>query len=177
MLLRAFVRVHDVLPQSRLVLAGSGPLRSAMERQARGLGVTESVEFLGEVPYDQLPALYEAADINVIASFYESFCFAVLEGMASGLPHVVTATNWVPRLLGDKQADSPDKGIREVHGGLIVPVRDADLFAQAVIRLAGDPALRRKMGAWNRAKAEKEYGWESSAAKLERIYQNLIEAK
>lgn len=194
LLLRMLAEVLKSERNVELWLAGSGPLRGDMERLAGELGIMGHVRFLGEVPFDALPAIYAQADIKVISSEYESFCFAAIEAMASGLPVVTTDCGWVPGLIGDalppieKQwvDDRPDPAerfdgappgerIRTAPGGLVVSRTEPHSFANAVIRLLQDPDSRQRMGNWNRCKAEKDHGWEKSAQQLEAIYKGLIE--
>ncbi len=161
-LLDAFSSAHAQIPAARLVLVGSGPLRERAEQKAHELGIAESVLFLGEVAFKDLPDVYAAADIKVISSDYESFCFAAIEAMASGLPIVSTDCGWVPRLLAGGQ------------GGDVVPVNNAPALADAMIRLGADPERRRAIGAFNRAKAVREHGWISSAGILLDVYKSLL---
>ena len=106
------------------------PLGVELVRQA-DLGVGDKVMFLGEVVYSDLPAIYRAADIKVISSDFESFCFAALEAMATGLPIVTTDCGWVPKLLGQES------------GGLVVLAKDPEAFAKAMQTLADQPAFAR----------------------------------
>ena len=160
MLLDAFARLVRARPAARLVLAGSGPLRERVERQAAELGIADKVLLLGEVPYADLPGVYAAADVKVIASDYESFCFAAIEGMASGLPVLTTDCAWVPRLVGD-------------GAGVVVPAGDAAAFAAGLQRLADNPALRQRMGAAGRQQVLERHTWPASAEKLMRLYREL----
>ncbi len=186
MLIDAFAILLKTVPNAWLVLAGSGPLRGEIEERCREVGMENNVIFLGEVRHADLPAIYDASDINVMPSDYESFCFAVLEGMASGLPHVVTDTNWVPGLLGgniqhstfNKQQStssvSYQSKIRTVPGGLVTPIGDAATFAEALLMLARDAGLRRSMGSWNRDRVVRDFTWDASARKLVDVYRNLV---
>ncbi|MDR0993568.1 MAG: glycosyltransferase family 4 protein [Verrucomicrobiota bacterium] len=158
MLLDAFARFLKVRPDARLWLAGSGPLRQEMARRAEQLGIAERVRFLGEVPYARLPSVYAAADINVISSDYESFCFAAVEGMSMALPTLTTACGWVPRLVAD-------------GAGVVVPVGDAGAFAAELVRLAADPEARRRLGRRGRELVLERHTWTVSADKLLRLYQ------
>ena len=161
MLLRAFARFAKDCPESRLILAGSGPLQPMVRAQALEAGLVERVIFLGEVAYSDLPAMYAAANMFTITSDYESFCFAALEAMATELPVVTTDCGWVPRL------------VQNGRGGLIVPVNDDEAFAVAMIRLAGNPALRAEQGRINRNYVETNYRWENSAKKMVAIYEQI----
>jgi len=193
MLIRAFAEVVKEVPDTHLWLAGSGPLESDVKKLARDVRVDKQVRFMGEVPFDDLPGIYAQADIKVISSEYESFCFAAIEAMASGLPVVTTDCGWVPGLIGDTlppidkqwvdsrgepggrfENDTPGHRIREAPGGLVVGREHAEDLAQAMLRMAGDKALRERCGTWNRDKAVRDHGWESSAKKLEEVYERVI---
>lgn len=162
-LLDAFARLVREHAAARLVLVGSGPLREACERQAADLGVAEKVLFLGETPYGELPAVYAAADAKVISSDYESFCFAALEAMSTGLPVLTTDCAWVPRLVAD-------------GAGLVVPVGDAAALAAGLKKLAENPALRQRMGATGRQQVLERHTWPASAEKLRELYRRIVSA-
>lgn len=132
-------------------------MRSRLEGIAAEAGLGGSVRFAGEVAHERLPSLLWAADAGVISSEYESFCFAAIEMMAAGLPVATTACGWVPRLLED-------------GAGLIVPVKGAGEMAEALKKLAGNEALRARMGATARHLAETRHTWPASAARLLEVY-------
>ena len=163
LLLDAFAKLAQDHPVVRLVLAGSGPLRERCEQQAADLGLAEKVLFLGEVPYAELPAVYAAADVKAISSDYESFCFAALEAMATGLPVLTTDCAWVPRLVAD-------------GAGLVVPVGDVAAFAAGLKKLADNPALRQRMGATGRQQVLERHTWPASAEKLRELYRRIVSA-
>ncbi len=154
MLIRAFSLFLKEWPRARLVLLGGGPGLSEIKRLCEAEKISDKVLIILEMPFAGVPDLYAAADIKVIASEYESFSFTTLEAMASGLPLVVTDTEWVPQLIGN------DKG------GRVVPRNNPELFCRALLELARDPRLRKEMGRENRDRAVREYGWDSSAKKM-----------
>ena len=160
MLLDAFALFTREHPAARLVLAGSGPLQERCEQQAAVLGIAGQVLFLGEVPYADLPAVYAAADVKVISSDYESFCFAAIEAMSAGVPVLTTDCAWVPRLVAD-------------GAGMVVPVGDAEAFAAGLKKLADNPALRQRMGAAGRQQVLERHTWPASAEKLLELYWRL----
>ena len=161
MLLRAWQKVIKVHPNALLLLAGEGPLLSPMKAIASELGLDDRVRFLGGVPFANLPDIYAASDLGVMASDYESFCFAILEMMSSGLPVVATSVGWLPNLVSD-------------GAGLLVPPRDSDAFADAILRLATDAPLRRTLGTTARDLVLSRHTWTSSAQKLLSLYQSLL---
>ncbi len=194
LLIKAFALMARQVSKARLVLVGSGPLLDSIRTQVKEAGLTDRVLFLGEVPFDDLPAVFAAADVKVISSQYESFCFAAVEAMASGLPVVTTDCGWVPGLIGDTMApiekqwvyadpdpagrfadDVEGKRIREVPGGLVTSRADPLSLAKAGLRLLESSDMRRRMGAWNRDKAVRDHGWEASAGKLEAVYEERDE--
>ena len=160
-LVDAFARVAADLPHARLVLAGSGPLQARVREQVARHGLADRVLFLGEVLFDDLPAVYAGANLMAVSSDYESFCFAALEAMATELPVVTTDCAWVPVLVGPQ------------GGGRIVPVGQPEPFARAVLELARDPAACRRMGIANRERVLRDFSWHASAARLLDIYRGL----
>lgn len=160
-LLSAWAGVVRAVEGAVLLLAGDGPLREPLETQAAELGLGKSVRFLGEVPNERLPGLLRAADAGVISSEYESFCFAAIEMMATGLPVATTDCGWVPRLVED-------------GAGLIVPVKGTAELAGALEKLAGNEALRTRMGAAARHLAETRHTWPASAEKLLAVYRKVL---
>ena len=120
------------------LLVGDGPLRSALERRARDLGVDIQVHFLGAVESRELEALYTAADLLVLPSVTRQEAFGVvqIEAMGRGKPVVSTrlgtGVEWVNQ-----------------HGetGLIVPPGDAGALRDAIRRFASDAVYRDALGA------------------------------
>lgn len=165
MLVDAFARLLPQCPRARLVLAGSGPLEGRIRARCRAAGIARRVMFLGEVPFQDLPDVYAAADLKVITSDYESFCFAALEAMATALPLVVTDTDWVPKLIGRGE------------GGLVVKRNDANELAEALASLMDDAPRRAAMGRRNRETVVREYQWKNSAARLAGLYRDLLERR
>lgn len=193
LLIDAMHKIVQRHPTAQLLLAGSGPLQPRVKERCRELGIDANVRFLGEVPFADLPRVYAGCDINVISSDYESFCFAAIEAMATGLPVVTTDCGWVPRLLGGADGGKPGihnsqltihnsqrektsgaARIRSVPGGIVSPVGDAEALAAACLELLEDPGRRRQMGAWNRQRAVERHGWEASAKKLLGLYEELL---
>lgn len=153
-LVRAMARIDG-----RLLLAGGGPLRGDLEREAREAGVADRVEFLGSVP-DLRPYLH-AADVFVLPSVErsEAFGIAQLEAMACGVPVVNTALpTGVPFVSPHEMT------------GLTVPPADAGALAAAVSRILGDPALRHRLGAAARERATGELGLERMMERTIAVY-------
>ena len=140
-LLAAWAKVVEVLPDWRLALVGDGPMASELKALARGLKIEGNVDWIGHVS-DPYPLL-RCAKFFVMTSRFEGMPNALLEAMACGLPAVVSDSSPGPcELIGADES-----------AGLIVPVEDADATAKAIIRLACDETLRRRLGLAARERA------------------------
>jgi N-acetyl-alpha-D-glucosaminyl L-malate synthase BshA len=122
---RPVKRVHDVVrafalliarTPAKLLMVGDGPDRSAAERQARELGVSEKVFFLGKLK-NPLEAL-AISDLFLLPSESESFGLAALEAMACGVPVVATEAGGLPEV------------IRHGVSGMLSPVSDVQKMAE-----------------------------------------------
>jgi glycosyltransferase involved in cell wall biosynthesis len=118
-----------------LLIAGDGPERKPLEKQARTLGL-DRVRFLGSLPTNKLPELYAAADIFVLPSDHEPWGAVTCEAAACRLPLV----------LSDRVGAAPDV-LEDGVSGHLFPAGDEEALAGALERLLEDPAKRRRMGA------------------------------
>ena len=159
---RALPAIHAAFPSARYAVAGIGSRRGALEALVSELGLGDAVRLLGFVPDDDLPSLYNAADVFVLASrrydlLVEGFGIAIVEASASGLPVIASRSGGIP------------EAVREGETGFLVDPDDPAAVAAKAIRLLGDDALRRRMGAAGRAAVESHYNWDRVAADLIRI--------
>jgi teichuronic acid biosynthesis glycosyltransferase TuaC len=118
------------LPAARLLIAGDGPERGALERLAARCGVAGRVRFLGRVAHDELAEIYSASDLLVLASSREGWANVLLEAMACGTPVVASNVWGTPEVVADLVA------------GLLVEAHTADAFAAAISRLLAAPPPR-----------------------------------
>ena len=129
-LLRMLVRVKARVPEVLLLIAGEGPARRDLERQARTLGLADNTRFLGYLDRDgPLEDCYCAGDAFIFASSTETQGLVLLEAMALGVPVVSTA------VMGTKEV------LAEGRGCLIAEEDEQD-FADKCLRLLGDGGLR-----------------------------------
>ena len=99
-LIAAVPALRARVPGVRVMVAGDGPEREALEAQARALGVADAVRFLGFLPDDQLPLAYHAADLSVVPSVaLEGFGLVVAESLAAGTPAMVTPVGGLPEVV------------------------------------------------------------------------------
>lgn len=142
---------------ARLWVVGGGD-RRRFARLAERAGVGGQVVFFGPRP-DATP-YYQAADVLVLPSEYETFSLVAHEAAACGLPVVATAVHGVVNLVGPDQA------------GLIVG-RDPDQLAAALLRLADSPELRMGLGAEGRRRVA-AMTWEAAAEGLHAVLEQMI---
>lgn len=168
--LRYYKGLHILIEALRattaeLLIAGSGPERARLESQAKQAGVAPRVHFLGDIPDDDLPALYQAADLFVLPAHLraEALGLAQIEALASGVPCVSTelgtGTSYVNR-----------------HGetGLVVPPGDPAALAQAINALLADPDLRRRMGEAGRRRVAALFTRERMVDANEAVYRDVV---
>lgn len=158
-LLRAFARVHAARPDSRLLIAGDGPLREALQRQTRDLGLDGAVLFLGL--RRDVPELLQALDVFVLSSLSEGTSVTLLEAMASALPCVATAVGGNPEV------------IQAGHSGLLTPRGDAQALADCLQQLLADPGLRRRLGQAARQRVRQRFTYPLMVYEFLKLYAAL----
>lgn len=153
-LLDAFEQARGVEPGMSLEIAGDGPLREALERQAG-----DTVAFRGRVT--PIGPFLEGAAVVVVPSRGEGFGMVALEAMERGRAVVASRVGGLPELVVD--------GVT----GLVVPREDPDALAEAMLALARDPARAAAMGAAGRARALAAFGPDRPADALDLLYRTL----
>nr|MDQ6925722.1 glycosyltransferase [Candidatus Eremiobacteraeota bacterium] len=143
-LLRAVARVRHATDRRtehvRVLLAGDGPDRSALEALASDAGVRDSVHFLGFRQPADLPDVFAAADAFVLPSHAEGWGVVVTEAMAAGLP-----------VLASDSVNAAADLVRDGENGWRFPARADARLAELIHDVAADPCRRASMGARSRA--------------------------
>lgn len=141
----------------RLAVVGEGYERAALEAQAGALGIAATVTFTGFQP--DARAWMRAADVVVHVPEFEGFGLSIIEAMEAARPVIASnVRGGIPELIDDGET------------GLLVPYGDAQALAGAVVRLAADEALRKRMGVEGRARYERLYRADSMVARTMSIY-------
>jgi glycosyltransferase involved in cell wall biosynthesis len=156
--LQAFARLQDDFPSAHLVIAGNGPLRSALEAEAKTLGVR--AHFLGW--RSDVGTIMEALDIFLMPSLWEGFGLVLLEAMAHQLPIVGSAVSAIPEVVAQGES------------GILVPPRDVDGLAAALRSLLGDRILRRYMGLVGEDRLETYFNAEQMVERTIALYSELL---
>lgn len=125
------IRALADLPGVTLLLAGHGPDRTAYEKLAAEVGVADRVGFLGAVPHDDLPAIYNAADVMALPSASEGLANAWVEALACGTPIAISDVGGAREVLNDPQAG---RIVDRTPDGLAAALRE--MLAQTPNRVA-----------------------------------------
>jgi len=149
-------------PEVRFLFAGDGQLKSILEKAALKDGVTKHIEFMGLVSDRlKLRQLYQEASVYVQPAYYEGVPTSILEAMASATPIVYTDTPGAHNLI------TPDEG-------RIVPPKQPQAIAQAILELLADESHRQQMGRACREKVLQNYTWEIVGRKIVNCYEQAI---
>jgi len=157
-----YARVNAVVP-AVLVMVGDGPERVEAEDEARLLGVTDSVLFLGKI--DMIAPLLAGADLFILPSDKESFGLSALEALASGVP-----------VLGYRAG-----GLKEVVTdgvtGVLKDVGDVDGLAESGIAILSDATRWHAMSTAASADAGRRFAQDNIVAQYEALYERTISAQ
>ncbi|MCL5982214.1 MAG: DUF1957 domain-containing protein [Firmicutes bacterium] len=162
-LLAALAKVFAVR-NVRAVIAGKGPMFAELERQARGYGIRERINFAGFMADEERNRLLATADLVVLPSLYEPFGIAVLEAMAAGATVIVSDVGGMSEVV--------------THGadGWKVPAGDPVALSAAILQLLEDHELRLKLGRNARDRVVADYSWSELAGKTKELYRETWEA-
>jgi glycosyltransferase involved in cell wall biosynthesis len=159
-LLQALVQVRRGFPSVQAFLMGDGPRRPALELQARELGLSSGVHFLGY--REDVPAVLSRARVAVRCCKEAGRSLSLVEGMAAGLPLVATAVGSIPELLAQGER------------GWLVPAESPDALAQALVQALEDPKRAALKGARARVYVARELHMSRLIAEHEALYRRLL---
>lgn len=160
-LLQAWCLVHKQTPQGKLIIVGTGPIQTQLERMAKELGIAGSVEFAGQ--QSDVPRQLHRGGLGVLPSRCEGMPNALLEAMACGLPCVAT------RVSGSEDV------IQHGVNGLLVEPEDYQGMAQALLTFLHDPVLAQKYGQAARETVERYYSFEQVMDRYAELYQRIAQ--
>jgi glycosyltransferase involved in cell wall biosynthesis len=160
-LLRALKLLHDrgqkVTPLA--IVAPQGGRFADPREEASRLGVASETLFLDWIADEDKAALYAAATAFVFPSHYEGFGLTPLEAMAGGTPVLCSSASSLPEVTGD--------------AALLLDPDDADEWANALVRIDADDALRADLAARGRVRAA-TFTWDDTVAGLLRVFQRVV---
>jgi len=146
-----------------VLIVGDGVIRVDLEKQARDMGISANVVFLGH--REDTDQLLRAMDIFVLPSMNEGVPMALLEAMAVSRPVVASRVGGIPEVIKD--------GVE----GLLVEPKDVEGLAESCLRLIQSPDMARKIGEAARTRVEREFSATGMAEQVGSLYHELIESK
>lgn len=150
----------ELKTEVKLVLAGKeDPRYPEARRKAERLNLGESVVFLGEVADNDLPMLYNGAELFVFPSLHEGFGLPVLEAIACGTPVVCSNTSSLPEIVGD--------------AALTLDPLDREAWVAALMEVLDKEALRAEMREKGLKRAA-AFSWEETARRTWKAYQSTL---
>ena len=155
--------IAAAVPEARFLIVGDGPLRNTLEVEAARLGISQRCVFTG-FRADRA-GLIQAMDVLVLSSLYEGCANVILEAMALAKPVVATHVGGNPEL------------VEEDRTGFLVPVRDPQAMAKAVVVLLRDLPRARGMGQAGQRRIENDFSIEQMIGRTEALYQQLLNSK
>ena len=161
--LRAFALIQERYPEAKLTVGGDGFLRPDLEELANQLGL-RNTEFIGFVPFDKMPDLYNETDIYLTATDIDNMPSSITECMASGVPVVTTDAGGIPYIVTNEETC------------LMIPRNDHKAMAEAALRLLSDPALAKRITR-NARESSKKFMSPGVRAEWVRLYRELLPEK
>ena len=159
-LLEALARLTPPQLDVQLVITGKrGWYTEHLFAQIERLQLTPRVQLTDYLPDEDLPALYNCADVLAFPSRYEGFGLTVLEAMACGTPVVCSNSSSLPEVVG--------------NAALLVSPNDAPALAQALQRVLTDAALRQQMKALGLQQAAR-FSWSRTAQETLAVYERIM---
>ena len=149
-------RIIRAFPDITLVVVGEGELKASLKQEAYELGIENNVLFPG--PRLDIPELLKLFDLYVLPSLWEGMPMVLLEAMAAECPVVATDVGGVARVIEHEQ------------NGLLIPPRDPEALAVAVVKLLSDENLRDKFKKNGLAKFRQKFSAEIMTRKYEQLY-------
>jgi len=161
--LESAARIAARDPATRFVIVGDGNLRSGLEQQSRQLGIKDRVLFTGWRA--DLARIYADLDVLVVSSNNEGTPVSAIEAMAASCPVVATRVGGVPDLITD--------GVN----GRLVPAKDAEAIADAVIDLLGHREAAKNIGLNAMTSARERFDLKRLIKDVDHLYRELLSEK
>jgi glycogen synthase len=161
-LIRAFAKLCGNEKTAKLIIAGDGPYRAKLQRQATQEGISDRTVFTGFLHHDDVPLLMASASVLVVPSVYEEFGSVLLEAMAMGLPIIASRVGGICSI------------IRHNENGLLVSPKSPSEIADCIHLLLSNRSLALQL-AGRAAKDAQAYEFPIIAKKmLETVYEPLL---
>jgi glycosyltransferase involved in cell wall biosynthesis len=157
--LRAFALIQAAMPEVSLIVVGDGPAREEIEHLAAQLCL-KNVEFMGKVSPEDMPSVYDRADVYLNSPSIDNMPNSIIEAFACGLPVVSTNAGGIPYIVEDGKT------------GLLADVNEHKSLAAAALRLFSEAGQAERLIAASQDEVRK-YTWQNVRCEWLRTYAGL----
>jgi glycogen synthase len=157
----ALASIVERFPQVRLIFAGDGTARQALEQQIAEWGLVDHVEFRGWIAPDEVPALMNGATIVVLPSRWEGLPSVALQAAMMARPIVATRVGGIPEVVVHQET------------GLLVEPEDVSALAAAIAFLLVNPEIAVQMGSAGRRRVQEVFSWDKCVGDYKDLYRGL----
>lgn len=158
----AFASIVGRFPQARLIVAGDGPERARLQRQILDSRLTDSVDFIGWVKPDNVPALINTATMVIMPSRLDSFPLVALQAGILARPVVATRVGGLPEIVLHHET------------GMLVEKENSQGLADAICFLLENSAAAVQMGQAARTRVQTLFDWERHVDAYDALYRQLV---
>ncbi|MFC4990430.1 glycosyltransferase family 4 protein [Saliphagus infecundisoli] len=151
--LETFAVVREEYPDARLYVCGEGPKREEIEARAADLGIADAVTFLGQVPYEDMPAVYRGVDALVLPSQMEGVPRTIMEALSAGVQVVSSDLPQIRSAFGDSVAYASEGEVAVFGDQLLNTLNESP-----------NPSLH------------DEFGWQQTVEETTRVLERLTKA-
>jgi len=170
-LIEALPRVLKMHPSAKLLIVGSGPLRSSLAELSERLHLQDQVKFIHDVPQEELVRYYSMADVFVLPSVVtdtgetEGLGVVLLEAMACGVPVIGSAIGGISDIIEDQET------------GLLVRQKTPVDLAEKINRVLADKELRQRLSKRGHDFVKERFSWPLIAKRYLGLFRSVLEEK
>lgn len=161
-LLSAVNIIKKNIKDAKLTVVGEGDCIIYYKKLCKDLGIEQNVDFKGKLIGKKLVEQYQKTNVFVLPSLYDNCPLVLLEAMACKKPVIGSNVGGIPYLI--------DNG----KNGLIVPPKDSESLAKAIIKTLNNPQLAKKMGENGYKKVKENFTWEKQIKKTNELFRDII---
>jgi len=164
-LLYAIPKVLKQFPQAKFIFAGDDEGRNRLDSIIKWLNITDNVIITGRLDNKYIPKILSCSDIAVVTSLSETYCHAIIEPMAAGVPVVTTPVGIAPEIIEDNKTGKP------------VPMRNPEKTADAILYLLNNRQQAMQIGLASKELVKERFNIETIIKRFENLYLNELAKK
>lgn len=156
--LYAAKEVLKTFPKAQFLLVGDGTYRNRLEALIRKLQISQNVAITGWLESKLISLILANIDIAVVASLSETFCYAIIEPMAAGVPVITTPVGVAPEIIENKKT------------GMLIPPKNPKAIADSIIYLLRNRQTAKQMGLAGKEIVNSKFNIDTIISMLEQLY-------